>query len=812
MIRNFIKITIRNLFKQFGYTTINIAGLATGLACSILISLYVINEVTYDRFHEDAERIYRIGVKGKMLGNDLNQAVTASPMYQVLDTEYPEVECVTRVTGLGGWLIRYGEKKFTETAETFKFADSTFFDVFSFNLIRGNPETALAEPRSIIMTEKAAKKYFGDEDPIGKMLQVENDTAFYSITGLMEDVPENSHFHFDLLGSYGTYGQSRNENWLNHSVYTYVKLFPGTDPDQFAEKINEIVVKYIGPLIQQFIGIGLDEFEEAGGSFGYFIQPLVDIHLHSDLQAEIEPNGNPAYVYIFSLIAVLILVIACINFMNLATARSASRAREVGIRKVVGSTKRLLIGQFLTESVFLSFLALILSVLIVYLVLPFYNNIIQLELTFDLFSNASIIPLLLLLSLVVGLIAGTYPSFVLAAFRPVAVLKGELSKGAKKRWLRGLLVVVQFTITIIILLGTLIVYNQLNYMRTKDLGFEKENVLVIRRSDALDDQIDAFKQELEKHSNILGAGNSTHFPSSGFWNNAHWLEGQSRSDVLLLNTAFVSWEVGRALDLELVEGRFFNRQMPTDSFAVIINEAAVKAFNIEDPLTTRFVEPENDPSQDEFLPIIGVVKDFHYESLHENINPMIFHFMPGNWEGYIMVRLGDGDIPETVSSIQSTWEDFNSDYPFEYFWLDDEFGKVFAAEKRTGQILALFSILSIFISCLGLLGLISFTAAQRTREIGVRKAMGASVNTILLLLSRETVKLMIISAVLAIPFYFGIKLWLQNFAYHIPFSLIIYLVYTIVVILIVLFIALLTVSFVAYKAATTNPADSLRVE
>lgn len=812
MIRNFLKIAIRSLSRQFGYTSINIAGLAIGLACSILISLYVINEITYDRFHENAERIYRIGVKGKMLGNDLNQAVTAAPMYQVLADEYPGIECVTRVAKFGGWLVKLGERKFMETEETFKFADSTFFEVFSFPLLTGNPETALDEPRSLIMTEKAAIKYFGDEDPMGKTVQVENDTTFYTVTGVLEDVPVNSHFHFDMLGSMSTIAGSRNTNWLNHNYYTYIKLVEGTNADQLSEELNGIVVKYVGPLVNQFLGIGLEEFEEAGNSFGYFIQPLLDIHLHSNLQAEIEPNGNPAYVYIFSLISVLILIIACINFMNLATARSTGRSREVGIRKVVGSNKSLLIGQFLAESVFLSLIALVVAVLVVYLVMPFYNNMIRLELQFDLFDNYYLIPLLLAIALFVGLIAGTYPAFVLASFRPVAVLKGELVKGAKKGRLRSLLVVIQFTIAIIILLGTFIVYNQLNFMQKKDLGFEKEKVLVIRRSDALNEQIDAFKQELVKHSNIISAGNSTHIPSSGFWNNAHWLEGQSRSDILLLMTAYVSWEVGDALDIEMAEGRFFNREMPTDSFAIIINEAAVKALNIEDPLTTRFFNPGQTPEEDEFMPVIGVVKDFHYESMHENINPMAFHFMPGNWEGYIMVRFADGNIPETVSFVQKTWEDFNTDYPFEYFWLDDEFGKLFEPERRTGQILAVFSILSIFISCLGLLGLISFTAAQRTREIGIRKALGASVQVILYLLSRETIKLLGISAVLSIPFYFGIKQWLQNFAYHINFGFIIYLVYLVVVIAIVLLIAIFTESYVAYKAATTNPADSLRVE
>ncbi|MCK4465427.1 MAG: ABC transporter permease, partial [Bacteroidales bacterium] len=325
--------------------------------------------MTYDRFHENAERIYRIGVKGKMLGNDLNLAVTAAPMYQTLAAEYPEIEHVTRVARFGGWLVRYGEKKFMETEKTFLFADSTFFDVFGFHLIKGNPETALTKPRSLIMTQKAAKRYFGDEDPMGKSLSVEADTTIYTVTGLLEDVPVNSHFHFELLGSLGSIRNSRSTFWLNHNFYTYITVVPGTDVEQLSENINGIVVKYIGPLVQELFGIDLDQFAEAGNSFGYFLQPLLDIHLHSDLQVEMEPNGNPAYVYIFSLIAVLILVIACINFMNLATARSTSRSREVGIRKVVGSNKTLLIGQFLTESVFLSFVSLVFAVLIVYLIM-----------------------------------------------------------------------------------------------------------------------------------------------------------------------------------------------------------------------------------------------------------------------------------------------------------------------------------------------------------------------------------------------------------------------------------------------------------
>jgi len=812
MFSNIIKVAIRNLIRQPGYTFINIMGLAIGLACSILILLYVINEVTYDSFHTKADRIYRIGVRGQMPGNELNQAVTAAPMMEALLNDYPEVEMACRIGKFGGWLLTYGDKKFTETSETFKFADSTFFQLFDFKLLQGDPKTVLSRPRTLVMTETAARKYFGNEDPIGKTLSVEQDTVIYEVTGLMEDVPVNSHFHFDLLGSMCTIRQSRSTNWVNHNYYTYIVLAPGTDIDLFTGRMRNMVKKYVGPQIEQFLGINLEQFEAAGNSFGYFLQPIKDIHLHSHLQVEIEPNGNPAYVYMFSIIAVLILVIACINFMNLSTAQAITRAREVGLRKVAGSHKSYLIGQFLTESVFLSLLSLIIAVILVHLLLPQYDNMIRLNLEFNIFRNFYIIPLLIILAVIVGLLAGSYPSFILASFNPVTVLKGEIFKGSGKSLLRSILVVIQFTVAIAILMGTFIVYKQLNYMQKKDLGFKKDNILVIRRSDALGDKIDAFKQEVSQQAGVVGIGNSTHIPSTNYWNNVHWIEGKDRSMTYLIMTSYVSCGFAEALGLELKEGRFFSPSMPTDSFAVVINEATVRALDLKDPLKTRFVNPGETPEQDQFLPVIGVVKDFHYESMHQEIHPMIFHFMPGNWEGYIIVRLGGGDSKKTINFIQKTWEEFNERYPFEYFWLDDEFGKLFEPERRTGQILLVFSILSIFISCLGLLGLISYSTAQRTKEIGIRKATGASVGRVVYLLSRDTIKLLAISAAFSIPVYFGISKWLQNFAYRIDFNPILFILYLLIIGAIVFLIALLTVSYVSYTAATRNPAESLRVE
>jgi putative ABC transport system permease protein len=812
MLRSYIVVALRNLWRHRGYTLINIFGLAIGLASSIFILLYVVNELTYDRFHEKSDRIYRIWISGSMPATEMRHAVTAPPMAEALLNDYPEVEQVVRLRQSGGWLVKKGDRVFHETQEEFIFADSTFFDVFSFNLLKGDPKSCLRDPRSIVLSEEYAKKYFGDEDPMGQTLKIEQDTNLSVITGVMEDVPVNSHFHPKMIGSLSTLGNSRSTMWVNHNFHTYVVLKEGTDPEEFEARIQEMVAKYVGPLITQILGIDLDQFTAAGHSYGYRVQKLTDIHLHSDLQYELEPNGNPMYVYIFLVAAILILVIATINFMNLATARSTARAREVGLRKVVGSNRKQLVAQFLTESVVLTLFSMVISVLLVYLLLPKYNNLIQLNLAFDIFSSSWVIPALILFAIFVGIAAGSYPAMVLASFRPAVVFSSEKKIASKKSILRSLLIVLQFTVTIVILIGTITVNRQLHFMQEKDPGFQKENLVVIHRSDALRDRIGAFKQEIRQHSNVVSVANSTHIPSSGYWDNAHWLEGWDRSEIFTLASWYVSYDLDKALNLGLVQGRFFNRDMPSDSSGVVINEAAQVALGLQDPLNNRFVDPGGDGREDYFMPIIGVVKDFHFESMQKEISPMAIHFMRGNFEGVLLVRLGDGDKAETIDFIQSKWDDFNIDYPFDYTWMDEEFDQLFNTERRTGQILLIFSILSIFLTCLGLLGLISYTSNQRTREIGIRKIMGASVQIIMRMLSREMVYLLGISALISIPAYFGVKAWLQRFAYHIHFQVGIYFLVLAIVTLLVLIMAMLTVSYHAYRAATANPAESLRME
>ena len=811
MLKSYIVVALRNLWRHRGYTLINVFGLTIGLASSIFILLYVVNELTYDKFHEKSDQIYRVWISGSMPATEMRHAVSSPPMAEALMNDYPEVENAVRMRKAGGWLVRKGDRTFQETDDDFVFADSSFFDVFSFDLIKGDANTCLRDPRSIVLSEEYARKYFGDEDPIGQTLKIEQDTNLSVITGVMADFPQNSHFHYNMIGSMTTIANSRSTNWVNHNFYTYVVLREGTDPIEFESRLREMVLKYVGPTIVQFMGVDIEQFEAAGNSYGYKVQKLTDIHLHSDLQYEHEPNGNPLYVYVFLVAAILILIIAGINFMNLATARSTVRAREVGLRKVVGSKRSQLIGQFLTESVALSLISLIFGVVLVFLFLPNYNNMIQLNLVFDLFGVPWIIPLLITFAILIGVAAGSYPAFVLASFKPAAVFSSDKKSASRKSVLRSMLIVLQFTVTIVILIGTIIVNRQLNYMQKKETGFAKEDLLIIKRSDALKDKIDAFKKEIVQHSNVNSAANTTQIPSNQYSDNAHWLEGWDRTEIFTLATSRVSYDFEKAMDLELVSGRFFSPDFPSDSFGVVVNEATVAALGIADPLTTRFVDINNDGSED-FMPIIGVVKDFHFESMQAEIKPMAIHFMRGNYGGVLTVRLGDGDRSETLSFLQSKWEEFNSDYPFEYFWMDEQFDTMFATERRTGQILTVFSFLSIFITCLGLLGLISYTTNQRTREIGIRKIMGASIQIVMRLLSREMLNLLGISALISIPAYFGVRAWLQKFAYHINFQVGIYFIILALVVLTVLILAMLTVSFHSYRAATANPADSLKVD
>jgi putative ABC transport system permease protein len=808
MLKNFFINTFRNLRRQSGFILLNVLGLTVGLASFLFISLYVINELSYDRFHKNYENIYSIKVVGRLAGGVLDQAVTAAPMASAILNDYPEVLAATRVTQLGSWLIRFGENKFNEDGVLF--ADSTFFKVFDFKLLKGDPNTALVRPRSMVLTEKYAKKYFGKQDPMGQKMIVEADSVLYTVTGVVQDVPDNSHIKFDMLASISSYpGQANNQNWVSHNFYTYIVVKEGTDIKALQEKFQEMVTKYVGPQIQQILGYSIDDFRKAGNDFSYVLEPLKDLHLKGATQYNLEPNGSLTTVYIFAVIALLILIVAIINYVNLATAKSAGRAKEVGVKKVSGAYKSGLIFQFLGESFIIVTFATVLAILLVYLFIPAFNNLIGKEISVGLFDNASGLLSILALVIVVSISAGFYPAFVLASFNPVEVLKGTLNPGSMSKNLRGILVVFQFTVSVIIIIGSTIVYSQLNFMTKKDLGFEKENLIIIRRPDAFWRQLESFRSQLLEIPGVDKVGFSRQVPGYNFNNNAFLNDEDPEKKTYLLQQAQVSLDFPEALGVHLVEGRFFSREFSTDSLAVLINEAAVKSLGLTNPVGKYILQPRG-PQQFQKLKIIGIMKDFNITSMHKAIDPVCFTVLGrGGGDQFATVRLTGKNVQATIRAIEEKWQNFTTQQPFQYDFFTDIWNNLYKTEMKTGKIFILFSILAIFIACLGLIGLITYITNKRTREIGIRKTYGASIQIVLMLLSKEVLKLILISSVIAYPIaYLGSKYWLEGFADKVKISPLIYIMAT----LMVLIIGWLSTSYQTIKAANRNPANALRIE
>ena len=808
MSMNFFVNAMRNMRKQRGYIVLNLVGLAIGLTSFMFITLYVINELSYDRFHKNYSNIYRLKVVGRMAGGTLDQAVTAAPMAQAMLNDYPEVLHVTRVTQLGAWLIRFGENKFNEDGVLF--ADSTFFNVFDFKLLRGDPKTALVRPRSMILTEKYAKKYFGNNDPMGQKVIVEADSILYTVTGVIQNIPDNSHIKFDILASMSTYpDQANNQNWLNHNFYTYIVVKDGTDRIALQKKFQSMVIKYVGPLIQQFLGYSIDDFRKAGNDFRYVVEPLKDLHLKGAPQYNLEPPGSLTTTYIFAVIAFLILIIAVINYVNLATAKSAGRAKEVGVKKVAGANKSSLIIQFLTESILIVTFATVLAVLLVYILTPSFNQLIGKQLSIGLFDNVLSIISLIAMIIVVGISAGFYPAFVLASFNPVEVLKGTLNPGSMSSRLRGLLVIIQFTVSIVIIIGSIIVYNQLNFMTNKDLGYKKENLVIIRRADSFYKELESFRNNLLQIPGIEKVGFSAQVPGTNFNNNAFFNDEDAEKKTYLLEQARVSLDYPEALGVHLLEGRFFSHEYSTDSTAVLINEAAVRSLGLKDPVGKYILQPSG-PKQFQKFKIIGIMKDFNITSMHKAIDPVCFTIMRrGGGDQYATIRLTGQNIPATIRAIEQKWQSFTSNQPFQYDFFTDTWNNLYSSEMKTGKIFILFSILAVLIACLGLLGLMTYITNKRTREIGIRKTYGASVRIILSLLSKEVVYLILISSLIAYPIaYFGSKYWLEGFASKVKISPVIYIIAT----LVALVIGWLSISYQTIKSANYNPARALRIE
>ena len=801
MFQNYIKIAIRNLSKQKSFTFINVIGLAIGMTCFVLIFLYVRFELSYDKTHEKADQIYRVALERIYPDKVRLWGRTPFPLGPTFQEEYEEILQGTRlVTNNNTIVITYGEKNIEENRVMF--ADPNFFEVFTIPLIQGDPKTALSQQSSAVITEETAQKFFGQEDAMGKMVTVGNQA--YLITGVAENMPKNSHFHFDFLLSLITLPIFNGQDWINNwGAYSYILLQDSCDVQVLEAKFSDMVRKYMAPEVEDEVKTSFDEFLASGNGYQYFLQPLRDIHLKSHLDQEIEANGNITYVYLFSVISIFVLLIACINFMNLATARSTNRAKEVGVRKTLGSARKQLVAQFLLESILLSGIALVITLFLVWLFLPVFNNISGQQLEIDYFGDSLILPGLIGLTLVVGFLAGSYPAFFLSSFQPVTVLKRVRSRGSGNSLFRNGLVIFQFTISIILIIGTFVVHRQIRYMLSKDLGFIKEQVVVIKDAYLLNQQVKAFKQELMTSTSVICVSGSFNFPGAAFDGNVHKPEGASDDRAVSLSVMFADYDFIDTMGMEIIAGRNFSEEYATDPNAYILNETAVSLLGLTNPVDSRITD------NDRIYTVVGVMKDFHFKSLHHEISPVVYIGNPGDRAGFLSVRIQPENISVTLSFLEQKWEEFTGGQPFNYSFLDDDLADQYDAEQNTKQISAIFSALAVLIGCLGLFGLAAFMAEQRTKEIGIRKVLGASVSNIAILMVKDYIKLVGFAFLIGSPVaYFLMIRWIQNFAYATDVRLDSFLLAG----ALALGIALLTVSFQAIKAGIAEPVDSLRYE
>jgi len=816
MFSNYLKVAWRNLVRDKTFSIINMVGLAIGLSGFLLIALYVMDELSFDRYYNKAGNIYRIEMNARWGGEDLRMAQIGDPIGPKLKNDYPQVEEYTRIfysrndPGMANKLIGKGGEYITESNTAY--VDSTFFNVFKFPAIEGNLRTALNEPSTVVITASTAVKYFGSTDAAGKTLTVKENgrDVPYKVNAVIKDIPGNTHFDFNILFSM----KSLNYQWGqvgNSNFYTYLVLKPGPGVRVFEKQLNGYIVKYFTPLLKDFNMSSMEEFEKTGNRFNFILTPVTRIHLYSDRQAgeEMRPSGSIQYVAIFSAVALLILFIACINFMNLTTARSAGRAREVGIRKVLGTERKELILQFLSESTLMVLLSLLVAVGIAFLILPLFNSVAAKSMSMASLFSPVILPLLLALPFVVGLLAGSYPAFFLSGFKPIEVLKGKLRMGTKSGGLRSALVVFQFTTSIILIIGTIVVYRQLRFIQTRDLGFNKEQVLIINNADALDNNAEAFKNQVVQLSGVKSGTLSAFLPVSNSSRNT-W--NVFKSPVATGNNSFntqfwaIDYDYLETMGLKLLKGRNFSPGFGMDSSSWIINEATARMLGYKDPVGKN-IYTINDKGKATAHPIVGLVKNFNYESLHAAVGPLIFALHRST--GLASFKVSTANINTLVEQVQGKWKAMAPGMPFSYRFLDESFNEMYRAEQRVGEIAMIFSILAILISCLGIFGLATFIAEQRMKEIGIRKVLGASVQGIVGLLSADFMKLVGIAFVIAAPFgWWVMNKWLQSFVDRAAFSLWIFVVAGIAA----LFIALATVSFQSVRAALMNPTKSLKAE
>ncbi|WP_342644470.1 ABC transporter permease [Mucilaginibacter sp. CSA2-8R] len=809
MLKNQLKTALRNILKNKGYFAINVFGLAVGLATCLLICMFVMDELSYDHYNEKADRIYRINTNIQLNGTQTKMSLTPGAMADALKS-FPAVQQVTRLRAYGdnGLLVRKGTETLNE--HNAYLADATAFTMFDLKVLAGDAGTALTQPYSLVISQAIALKYFKTTNVVGQTLRL-NNSDDYKITAVIRDMPRQSHVHFSFLRSMSSVKDDDANFWLSNDYDTYIMLRPGADAAQLNAYLQKIAHLYAEPQIQTAFHSNFAEMAKKGDYLKYSAIPLTSIHLRSDFEKEHEQPGNIVYVYTFVMIAVFILLLACVNFVNLSTARSAGRAKEVGVRKVLGSAKSNLVIQFLTESVVTSLVALAGALVLAWLFLPYFNQLSGKEISLWSLVNPLPTAALLLITVIIGALAGLYPALYLSAFEPVKVLKGRVSSGFKSSWLRNGLVVFQFATAIVLMICTLVIYNQLNYIRSKDAGYNREQVVVINNAYALGDGAKAFKNDVLQMPGVVAGTRASTLPTS---KEIEWSTNAYAKDATMSASksfVFGDWQIDadylNTLGMNVLQGRGFSAQMPTDSGAVLINETAARMLGLKHPLQQKIYKSFGN-SQSGGLSVIGVIKDFNAGSMRHAVQPVVFSLSRGG--GRFAFRVKSNHLNQLLQKIENRYHAANSamaGQPFVYSFMDDDFNKLYEADQRIGRIFTTFAGFAILIACLGLFGLITYAAEQRSREIGIRKVLGASVAGVTAMLCTDFMKLIVLAVIIAIPVaWLSMQSWLQGFAYRTA----IHWWVPVAAAGTSLLIALSTLSYQAIKAALSNPVKTLR--
>ena len=789
MIKNLLTTAFRHILKNPGYSILNILGLSIGIASALFLIIYVSDEISYDRYHEKADRIYRVSSKITEPDDQFTWIVAQVPFGPQVAQDYPEVEAFVRFIPMNRTLFKYEDKEYNE--EDFYFVDSTLFDIFTYKVLKGEVKSALIEPDKIILTETAAGRYFGSDDPIGKTITSGNNS--FEVTGVIEDVPSNSHFRFDAVASRNNLPKQLG-SWANFGVFTYL-LFPeGTDVSAFEEKMQGMYTAYMQPI-----------FGSLNITIEYILEPIKRIHLYSTNAGEPEPTGSITYVYIFAIVALFLVLIAAMNYMNLSTARSAKRAREVGLRKVVGSRRRLLVAQFLSESTIFTVISLIISIVLLAALMPRFNLLAGKSFDLHVIYSPVVLMSLLGVILLVGIIGGSYPAFFLSRFSPVTVLKGEITQGSAGSLFRKILVVIQFTVSVIMIICTLVVFRQLNYLKTMDQGFDQENVVGLQLNGQMARKYPVLKLALRGNPNIKYVGGTNTPVGEGSGKTLFNVETDQGMSSRGINFAVVDYDFIEALGIKMVEGRDFQEDMPSDTLTgVVVNETFVKRMGWTEAIGKKVELGDENTIR---ARVIGVMKDYHQTGMYNEIESLLLFTRPLN--NVVYIKLSGENVAETMNYIESTWKEVFPDQPFVYTFLTERFSRQFEADEKRGLIFTLFTVLAILIACLGLFGLASYTVEQRTKEIGIRKVFGADERVILRLISRDFLILTSIAIIIAIPVaYYFMSNWLENYVYPSKIGVPVFLIAGLLTIL----ITFITISYKAYQAAIMNPADSIKTE